>query len=192
MNHVWFFRFSHTWTSLFPNPVSAVETQQYHNMWAILFTCHKTGPYYYCMICLLIKIFHLFPLRLSNFCGSLIFSTWRNFQYVLTYLYPGSRSHTQPHPKSYDRIPSRRGHHAPLIGRRSQPCIFQGFYLHGLISFRIFSMQFQFGQQELAPMKPCQNVSKTVILQHGLLLTVQSYSWLTEILRLTILFFQTE
>ena len=119
MNHVWFFRFSHTWTSLFPNPVSAVETQQYRNMWAILFTCHKTGPYYYCMICLLIKIFYLFPLRLSNFCGSLIFSTWRNFQYVLTYLYPGSRSHTQPHPKTYDRIPSRRGHHTPLIGRRS-------------------------------------------------------------------------
>ena len=73
MNHVWFFRFFHTLTSLFTNPVSAVETQQYHNVWAILFTCRKTGPYYYCMICLLIKIFHLFStktikfLRLPNF-----------------------------------------------------------------------------------------------------------------------------
>ena len=37
---------------------------------------------------------------------------------------------------------------------------------HGLISFIIFSMQFQFGEQELASMKPCQDVSKTVILLH--------------------------
>ena len=33
MNRVWLFRFIHTLTSLFTNPVSAVEAQQHHNIY---------------------------------------------------------------------------------------------------------------------------------------------------------------
>ena len=102
-----------------------METQQYHDMWAILFTCHKTGLYYCCLISLLIKIFHLFStktikfLRLPNFFHLEKLSIC--FNIFIPRLKKATPSHTQ---KSYDRIPSRRGHATPLKLNGANPLKF--------------------------------------------------------------------